>query len=400
MELDQEIADIGFIDEFPQFVEDRIGTADEDGAHLVDVLPVLGVAEHLGADDGIFQIELPRGGRQAARRHGQAAALAALVALEAIAREIEHGLAAFLPRDLVGLAHIDAEQKAHLAGMEILADLLHHLAKAQGRALGARELAAGGEEVAEVAPRHLIHGLDAVGAGDPDGGMGRLQGLRPWVHIAHGIVLALEACRSRLGPGLHDEIHSLPEALARQRHGIGIAVGLMPAARREARHQPPVRHAIEHGVFLRHAQRTEGQRQQIAQHHQLAFLGGLRERGGQQIGRGHDAVDVLVMLVEHHAIEAQSVGGGHFVQIFLIEAHGLLAVEEGVGNRDPAALVIPIKILVEIGPGHEVPRKDADLARVRHDGSSRGRMGLRHAFVVIVGRDLPVSSIDRALTLR
>ena len=185
--------------------------------------------------------------------------------------------------------------------------------------------------------------------------MGRLQGLRPWIHITHGIVLALEARRPRFGPGLHDEIHALPEAFAGQRHGIGIAVGLLPAARREARHQTSVRHAIEHGVFLRHAQGTEGQRQQIAQHHELAFLRGLRERGRQQIGRGHDAVDVLVMLVEHHAVKAQPVGGRQLVEIFLIEAHGLLAVEERIGNGDPAAFVIAIKTVVEIGPGHEVP---------------------------------------------
>ena len=151
----------------------------------------------------------------------------------------------------------------------------------------------------------------------------------------------------------------------------------MPAARCKARHHAPVRHAIEHGVFLGYAQGAKVQGQQIAQHHQLAFLRGLRERGGEQVWRGHDAVDVLMMLVEHDAIKAQPVGRRQFVEIFLIEANGLLAVEERIGNRDPAAFMIPVEILIEIGPRHKVPRKDIDLAGVRHDGSSPARMSLR-----------------------
>ena len=73
-----------------------------------------------------------------------------------------------------------------------------------------------------------------------------------------------------------------------------------------------------------------------------------------------------MVLVQHDPIEAQPVGGGKFVQIFLIEADHLLAVEQGIGNGNPAALVFLVEIFIEIGPWHEMPRIDADLIPVRH----------------------------------
>ena len=85
-----------------------------------------------------------------------------------VLREVEDGFLAFLARDLVGLRDIDGEQQAHRARMIGLADLLDDLAETQRRALGARQLSARGEEVAEVALRHLVHRLDAVGARNPD----------------------------------------------------------------------------------------------------------------------------------------------------------------------------------------------------------------------------------------
>ena len=119
----------------------------------------------------------------------------------------------------------------------------------------------------------------------------------------------------------------------------------MTAARREARDDAAAGHAIEHGVLFGHPQRPEMQRRQVAENDDLAVLGPLAERAGQQVRRRHQAIDILVMLVEHDAVEAKLVGVGELVEIFLIEADRLLAIEQAVGNGDPAALVFLVETL-------------------------------------------------------
>ena len=51
----------------------------------------------------------------------------------------------------------------------------------------------------------------------------------------------------------------------------------------------------------------------------------LRQRGGDQVRRRHQPVDVLVVLVEHHAVEAELVGIGELVDVLLVEPAALLA---------------------------------------------------------------------------
>ena len=51
----------------------------------------------------------------------------------------------------------------------------------------------------------------------------------------------------------------------------------------------------------------------------------LGERGRDQVGRGHQPVDVLVVLVEHHAVEAELVGIGELVDVLLVEPAAPLA---------------------------------------------------------------------------
>ena len=74
------------------------------------------------------------------------------------------------------------------------------------------------------------------------------------------------------------------------------------------------------------------QRQEIAEDDDLAVLGPLRQRGGDQVGRRHQAVDVLMVLVEHHAVEAELVGIGELVDILLIEAAAFLRVPQLFGT--------------------------------------------------------------------
>jgi hypothetical protein len=95
------------------------------------------------------------------------------------------------------------------------------------------------------------------------------------------------------------------------------------------------------------------QRQQVAENDDLAALGPLRQRRGDQIGRRHQAIDVLVMLVEHHAVEPDLVGIGELVDIFLIEAAASLRVPQAVRHRHPAGLVSLVEIGGQIRIGHE-----------------------------------------------
>ena len=358
MELDQQIADVRLVDELRELVAHRLGAADDDRAHVVDVLPVLGVAEQLVGGVGVLEIGLVALRAEAAGRHREAAAGAAQMALEAVPREIEDRLLALGARDLIGLGDVYAEKQAEPARMERAADLADDLLEAPRRADDAAELGAGRDEIAKAAPRHLEHRLLAVGARHPDRRMRRLQGLRPRVHVAHLVVAAVERRRAGPGPRLDDEVDALPEALAGECWRIGIAEWLLAATGGEAGNDPAAGHAVEHRVFLGDAQRTEVQRHEIAEHDDLAVLHALSEGTGDDIGRRHQAVDVLVVLVEYDTVEAQLVGLRKLVDVFLEQAAGLVAVELRVGDRDPAALVVLLEALVQMGPRHEVPGED------------------------------------------
>ena len=125
------------------------------------------------------------------------------------------------------------------------------------------------------------------------------------------------------------------------------------------RHFPTLLTAINFSTPRpRHPKWPEMERDQVAQHDDLAVLGALGQGCRQQVGRRHQAVDVLVMLVEDHTVEAKLVSVGQLVEIFLIQTTRLVRVEQFVGNGDPAAFVFLLVTLVEIGPWHEVPGKN------------------------------------------
>src|SRR5512135_692894 len=70
------------------------------------------------------------------------------------------------------------------------------------------------------------------------------------------------------------------------------------------------------------------------------------------------------MLVEHHAVEAELVGVDELIDIFLVESARLAVVPQPVGYRDPAGVLLLVKILVEIGISHEMPAEE--LHRFHH----------------------------------
>ena len=78
---------------------------------------------------------------------------------------------------------------------------------------------------------------------------------------------------------------------------------------------------------------------------------------GHDVGRGHGAVGVLVVLVQDHAVETQFVGVGELVDILLIEAARLAVVPELVRYRHPSRVFFFVKIRGQVGIGHEMPAK-------------------------------------------
>ena len=145
--------------------------------------------------------------------------------------------------------------------------------------------------------------------------MRKLLRLRPGIHVAQWIVLALEGERPFAGPRLLDQVDRLPELLALDRRRRVVVERLLPAAGREPGNDAAVRHVIEHGVLLRHAQRVTVQRQEVGEHDDLAVTGLLGQRRGDDVWRRHQPVDVLVMLVQHHPVETDGVGVSELVDV-------------------------------------------------------------------------------------
>jgi len=70
-------------------------------------------------------------------------------------------------------------------------------------------------------------------------------------------------------------------------------------------HQPSARDAIQHGEFFGDAHRRIVERDRSAQHQQRDILRAARQRGRDQVGRGHQTVAVLMVLVGADRVETQ-----------------------------------------------------------------------------------------------
>src|SRR5262249_55018611 len=102
------------------------------------------------------------------------------------------------------------------------------------------------------------------------------------------------------------------------------------------------------------AQRWIVERQGVADDSQLAFLRALRQGRGNEIGRGHQAISILMMFIDADAVEAELVGIGESVDVFAVEIMALDGVVKAIGQPDPGGIVFGVKIGREEGPGHEV----------------------------------------------
>ena len=67
---------------------------------------------------------------------------------------------------------------------------------------------------------------------------------------------------------------------------------------------------VEHGELLGHAERRVVERQRVADDGDLHSVRLAGEDRGDEVGRRHEAVGVLVVLVDADAVEAQLLGVG------------------------------------------------------------------------------------------
>ena len=162
--------------------------------------------------------------------------------------------------------------------------------------------------------------------------------------------MPLKGERAGLGPGPHDQVVRLGEALLR----IGrIDAGGMifgADAAHEAGDDAAAGEVVEHRVFFGDVQRIVHQRQRAAEDGDLGVLDAARQRAGEHARHRHHAVGGLMVLVEADAVEAELVGEFHLVEIVVIELGAFLRIVMVVGERHPGRAVLGDG--VEIGVRH------------------------------------------------
>ena len=186
-----------------------------------------------------------------------------------------------------------------------------------------------------------------------------LERLRPHVDVAELEVLALPGERSRCCPGLDDQLVRLAEARAGVRRVDVVRKELVAGAHHLARDHPPAADDVEHGDLFGHPQRVVVQRQHVAQNDQFGVRRSARQTGGHDVGRRHQAVRVLVMLVDAHAVESELVGQLQLIQVAVVDLVAALSVVQVVLAHDPGRVVVGCEIGRQVRPRHQVKREEA-----------------------------------------
>ena len=178
---------------------------------------------------------------------------------------------------------------------------------------------------------------------------------RPDVDVALLVEAAVEGEGLRLRPGPHHQLVRFQVALAQQAGVLAEGVtGVHRRADRKPRDQPPAGDAVEHGEFLGDPGRRVVQRQRIAHHADRRVRRAARYRRGDQIGRGHQAVAVGVMLVAAHRVEAAVGGELHLVHEVVVHQVRALRVEQRGMDVDPDRSVLLGEVVRQLGVRHQV----------------------------------------------
>ena len=202
--------------------------------------------------------------------------------------------------------------------------------------------------------RGKIDGLHTGGAWQPDGRVRLLDGTRPDVHIAIIVMLPLEGEGAGAGPGLDNQVVRLIHALAAEGWIDVVAEVLHAGAAHKARDDAAAADNIEHSDLLRHAYGVIVQWQRVAHDADLCAFHTLGQHRRHDIGRGHGAIGVLVMLVHDHAVPTELVGAFDLIEVAVVERVTFDGVVEPVGQRHPRGVIVFVIVRRQVGPGHQV----------------------------------------------
>ena len=108
-------------------------------------------------------------------------------------------------------------------------------------------------------------------------------------------------------------------------------VGIHGCADRKAGQQPTARNHIQHGELLGHPDRRVVQGNRVADHRQGRLGGPSGQAGGNDVGRGHQAIAVLVVLIHADTVKAQRVGVFELVHVLVVDKMALFGVVEAIG---------------------------------------------------------------------
>src|SRR5262249_43993914 len=135
-----------------------------------------------------------------------------------------------------------------------------------------------------------------------------LQRTGPEVDIVELVMPAVVTERPDLGPGAQNKLVRLVIAPVRMSRVDAAGEVFGADAAYEAGDDAAATEMIEHGEFLGHRHRIAYQRQRAPEDRDLRLFGRACERGRNEVGRRHQPVGGLMMLVHADAVEAEPVG--------------------------------------------------------------------------------------------
>jgi len=213
-------------------------------------------------------------------------------------------------------------------------------------------------------------GFRAHQTGNPGLRKRLLDRLGPGIDVAIFVMLALVPPGPIPGPGLENEVVGFVEALTVVGR-IDIVGDLLAAgATHPAGHQAAAGNHVDDRQLLGQAQGV-GHGQRIAHQRNLHPPGDARQDRGLDIHDRAQGKGVGVVLIEHHAIEAQFLGVEFFVQVAIEQRPRLYGIQKAVGNTEETCVADHFffgdRSVGPLGKGRNV-----------HDGSSpRSAGGIR-----------------------
>ena len=301
MQQRQQMPHAQFLDAVEQLLAHGFGRADDHIAALIKILGLELERVHRGARIA-FESLHQRAVFQTARDRQ-----IVLRRVQQLVKEILGVLGVKVFRLGIGLGDADELQKTQAIRI-VVAALAHRVVPiAVGHRLGVL-----GAEIAQMTEAVVVlddifGGGGKAGAGNPHRRMRLLDRPRPQVDHAELIMLAVPGENLARRPRLEHQRQRLAEALALlDRHDAVTDHRVRRQAGGKSGHQPAAADAVEHGVFLGDARRRRRRRQGRAEldDGDVLAVGLFRQHRAHEARIGHEAVDVLVMLVGAHAVKA------------------------------------------------------------------------------------------------